>query len=221
MFLQRALAHNAFTQANLFAQLFLAFRGEAGEQRQARAFILVFQHIEFGLLRSHHGAKLGEHHAAHIGQVALALQHSAEFREVGFQPVLLRVFLRGITQVSDHFVDGIFQHGHFALRAHRNGARQVALGHGGCHFGDGAHLRGEVCGELVHVLGEALPGTRSTGHFRLSAQLAFHTHFTGHGGHLIGEGGERVDHAVDRIGKLGDFAFGRHAKFLFQLTVCH
>ncbi len=42
---------------------------------------------------------------------------------------------------------------------------EVALGHGGRHFGDGAHLRGEIRGEQVYVRGEVLPGTGGAGTF--------------------------------------------------------
>src|SRR5207245_1756934 len=36
---------------------------------------------------------------------------------------------------------------------------------------------------------------------------------------LIGEGGERVDHAVDGVGQVGDFAFGIDDQFSLQVTV--
>src|SRR5207302_1938341 len=41
----------------------------------------------------------------------------------------------------------------------------------------------------------------------------------GYGGDLIGEGCERVDHAVDGIGQLGDFAFGFQNQFAFEIAV--
>ena len=40
---------------------------------------------------------------------------------------------------------------------------QVALGHGGGHLGDGAHLGGQVGGELVDVVGEVAPGPAAPG----------------------------------------------------------
>ena len=61
-------------------------------------------------------------------------------------------------QVADHLVDVVLERRHFALRLDRDRAGQVALGHGGGHFGDRAHLRGQVGRELVHVVGEVLPG---------------------------------------------------------------
>src|SRR5207249_2421122 len=44
-------------------------------------------------------------------------------------------------------------------------------------------------------------------------------HLAGHGGHLVGEGGEGVDHAVDRVGEGGDFALGFHGQLLLEVTV--
>ena len=154
-------------------------------------------------------------------KVALALEHAAELGEVGLEPVLLGVLLRGVLQVADHFVDGVLEGGHFALGLDRDGPRQVALGDGGGHFGDGAHLRGQVGGELVDVLGQALPGAGSAGHLGLAAELAFDADLAGHGGHLIGEGGQRVDHAVDGVGQVGDFALGFDRQLLLQVAVGH
>ncbi len=87
------------------------------------------------------GASSVEQHLAHGVQFALALQHAREFGEVGLQPVLLAVALGGLAQVRDHRVDVVLQLRDFAARFHLNRARQVALGHGGRHLGDGAHLR--------------------------------------------------------------------------------
>ena len=98
-------------------------------------------------------------------------------------------------QVADHLVDLVLQRRHFALRLDRDRARQVALGHGGGHLGDGAHLRRQVGGELVDVLGQVLPGAGGAGHLRLAAELAFDAHLAGHRRHLVGEGRQRVDHA--------------------------
>src|SRR5207253_1265569 len=100
-----------------------------------------------------------------------------------------------------------------AGRFDRDGTGQVALCHGGGDIGDGAHLGGEVVGELVHVAGEVAPDARGSGDARLAAQLSFDTHFARNSGDLIGEGSQRVDHAVDGVGELRDLAFGLENQF--------
>ena len=50
--------------------------------------------------------------------------------------------------------------------------REIALGHGGRDVGDGAHLRGQVAGELVDVVGELPPGADRARHLGLTAELA-------------------------------------------------
>src|SRR5207253_2038113 len=73
-------------------------------------------------------------------------------------------------------------------------------------FGDGAHLRRQVGGELVHVVGEVLPRARRARDARLAAELALDAYLARHGRHLIPEGGERVDHPVDGVGQRRDLA---------------
>ncbi|HZM26857.1 MAG TPA: hypothetical protein VFB89_05845, partial [Gemmatimonadales bacterium] len=77
----------------------------------------------------------------------------------------------------------------------------------------------QIRGELVHVVGEIAPGARGTRHSRLPTELAFDTDLTGHVGNLIGEGGERLDHAVDRIGQSRDLALGFHAELALEIAV--
>ena len=144
---------------------------------------------------------------------------SGEAGQVGLEPVLLGVAVRGEPQVVDHRVDVVFELGHFAAGFHLDGTRQVALGHGGCHFGNGAHLVGQVVGQQVDVAGEILPRSGGAGHVGLTAETAFHADFASHGGHLVGEGGQRVGHVVDGLGQRGDFALGVHGELLVERAV--
>ena len=82
---------------------------------------------------------------------------------------------------------------------------QVAFRHGGGHVGDSAHLSGQVVGQLIHVVGEIAPGAGGTRHTCLAAQFSFDTDLAGHGGDLIGEGRQRIDHAVDGVGEFARF----------------
>ena len=154
-------------------------------------------------------------------QVALALQHAREAREIGLQPVLLGVLQRLILQVADHLVDVVLERGDLAGRLHADRARQVALGHRGRHFGDGAHLGGQVGGELVDVVGEVAPQAGRARHARLAAELALDAHLARHVGHLVGEGRQRLDHAVDGVGQRGDLALGVDRQLALQIALRH
>ena len=85
--------------------------------------------------------------------------------------------------------------------------RQVAVGHGGHHFHDAADLLGEVGGHEVHVVGEILPRAAHAGDLRLAAELALGADFARHARDFAGEGVELIDHRVDGVLQLQDFAF--------------
>ena len=135
--------------------------GVAGEERQRRRQRHVALHlVDRALLRVDQRRQLREQHPAHRDEVALALQHARELRQVGLQPVLLLVALGGAAQVVDHRVDVVLEIGDLAARLDLNRSGEVALGHGGRDLGDGAHLVGEVRREQVDVAGEVLPRAR-------------------------------------------------------------
>ena len=163
--------------------------------------------------------ELGEQLGADGRQVALALQHAGEAGEVGLQPVLLGVALRGQPEVVDHRVDVVFELGDLAARIDLDRARQVALGHGGRHLGDGAHLAGQVGGQQIDVAGQVLPGARGARHVGLSAEAAFHADLARHRRHLLGEDGERVRHVVDGLGERRDLALGLDGEVLLEVAV--
>ena len=128
-------------------------------------------------------------------------------------------FSRRVAQVEDHLVDVVLERRHLAGRLDGDRPRQVALGDGGRDFRDGAHLRGEVGGEPVDVVGQVAPGAGGAGHARLAAQLAFDADLARHGGDLIGEGRQRVDHPVDRFGQLLDLALRFEHQLAPQVAV--
>ena len=142
----RALPDEAVAKPQVLRMAVHAVVGERREQHEAFGF-LALHLIDHALLRVDERRQFGEQHAADGRQIALALQHAGESREVGLQPVLLLVAVGGEAQVVDHRVDVVFQLGHFAARFHLNRAGEVALGDGGCDFGDGAHLVREVVGQ--------------------------------------------------------------------------
>ena len=90
-------------------------------------------------------------------------------------------------ELVHHRVDGVLQLQDLALHVHRDLLRQVAVGHGGGHFGDVADLAGKVAGHQVHAVGQVLPGAATPFTSRLAAELAFGAHFAGHARHFRGE----------------------------------
>src|ERR1700704_3821043 len=67
-------------------------------------------------------------------------------------------------QLVDHRVDGLLELQDFALHVDRDLLRQVAAGDGGRHFGDVAHLRGQVARHRIDAVGEVLPGAGDAAH---------------------------------------------------------
>ena len=173
------------------------------------------------MLRVHQRHQLRQHQLRNGQQVPLSLHHARELREVGLEPVLLVIFPRGFAQVADHLINVVFEGADFSRRFDGNGTRQVALCHGGGDIGDGAHLGGEVVGELVDVAGEVAPDARGSGNARLPAQLSFDTHFARDSGDLIGEGSQGIDHAVNGVGELCDLAFGLENQFSLEVAIGH
>jgi hypothetical protein len=84
--------------------------------------------------------------------------------------------------------------------------RQIAVGDGGDDLDDAAHLRGQVRGHQVDVVGEVLPGAGDPLHLGLPAQLALGAHLLGDAGDLGGERAQLVHHRVHRALELEDLA---------------
>jgi hypothetical protein len=98
---------------------------------------------------------------------------------------------------------------------------KIARCHRGRHFGDVAHLAGEIVGHQVHVVGEILPRARDARHLRLSAELALGAHFAGHAGHFGCEAVELIDHHVDGVLQLEDLALHVDGDLLGKIARCH
>src|SRR4029453_18667852 len=74
-------------------------------------------------------------------------------------------------QLVHHDVDGVLQLENFAFHIDCDFFRQIATGDGGGHFGNVAHLAGEVGRHGVDVVGQILPGAGNTLHVCLASQL--------------------------------------------------
>ena len=98
---------------------------------------------------------------------------------------------------------------------------QVAVRHRRHDLHDAAHLLGQVGGHDVDRIGEVLPGAGDAGHLRLTAELAFGADFARHARHFAGEGVELVDHGVDGVLQLQDFALDVHRDLARQVAAGH
>ena len=204
--LQRALPDQALAEPVPARLAGLRRVGVAGQLPQARRPVRFVLDVHHALLRVDERRELREQHLRDRVQVALALHHAAELREVRLQPVLLGVALGSPAEVADHRVDVVLELRHLAARVHLDRPREVALGDRGGDLGDRTHLRREVRGEQVHVVGEVLPGAGDAGHLRLAAELAVGADLARDPRHLGGERVELVDHRVEGVLQLQDLA---------------
>ena len=90
---------------------------------------------------------------------------------------------------------------------------------GGRDLGDVAHLAGQVARHGVDAVGQVLPGAGDALHLRLAAELAFGADLARDARHLAGEGVELVDHRVDGVLELQDFAADVDGDLLRQIAV--
>ena len=114
-------------------------------------------------------------------------------------------------QLVHHRVDGFLQLQDLAADVDRDLLRQVAVGDRDGDFGDVADLAGEVVGHRVDALGQVLPDAGHFRHLGLAAELALGADFARHARHFGGEHAELLDHGVDDVGRLQEFAAQRAA----------
>ena len=165
-------------------RLFTPLRSRIGVARQQLAApapsARAVHDIEDALLRGDDRRQLGENQPADRQQIFLALQHAGELRQVRLQPVLLVVAQRRVLQVANHLVDVVLHERDLALRIDLNRPRQIALRHRRRDVGNRAQLRGQIAGELIHVVGQIAPRAGRAGHVGLAAEFSFHAHFARH-----------------------------------------
>jgi hypothetical protein len=138
--------------------------------------------------------EVGGHDVDGVGQVLPGAGDAGHLRlaaELAFGADFARHarhFAGEAVELVHHGVDGVLQLEDFALHVDRDLARQVAARHGRGHFGDVAHLGGEVAASRVDVVGQILPGAGDAGHHGLAAELALGADLARHAGHFGGEG---------------------------------
>ena len=131
----------------------------ARQQRQRGLTVAGGEMVDRALMGVHQRRQLGQEHLADGPQLTLTLKHASELGDVGLEPVLLAIPLRGFPQVRYHRVDVVFQLGDFAARFDLNRTCKIALGHRGSDLGDRTNLVGEIGGEQVDVTREIFPGS--------------------------------------------------------------
>ncbi|HEV7159367.1 MAG TPA: hypothetical protein VGN38_13500 [Caulobacteraceae bacterium] len=203
-------------------QVLAVVEGVGGRQAEHHlTIVVVVADIEHRMLGVDQRGQLGKHHVGDGAEVALALKHAGEAGEVGLQPILLGVLEGLILQIADHLVDVVLEFLDLAGRLDSDRPGEVALGDRSGHLGDGAHLGGEVRGQLVDVVGQVAPQAGGARHPGLAAELALDADLASDVGHLIGERGQGFDHAVDGVGQRRDLALGVQGQLALQIAVGH
>src|SRR5207245_2062177 len=78
---------------------------------------------------------------------------------------------------------------------------------------------GQGGGQLIGVIRQVLPGPRRARHAGLATEAALDADFPGHGGDLLGEGGQGAGHLVDGFRQGGNLPLGLEDDFGPQVTV--
>ena len=121
-------------------------------------------------------------------------------------------------ELVHHGVERFLQLQDFARHVHGDLLGEVAAGDRGRDVGDVAHLRGQVRGHEVDVVGEILPGAGDAGHLGLAAELAFGADLARDARHFGGKGIELIHHRVDGVLQLQDFATDVHRDFAREVA---
>ena len=120
-----------------------------------------------------------------------------------------------------HVVDRLGERRHLAHRLDGQVLLEVAIGDRGHHLDDAAHLLGQVGRHDVDGVGQILPGAGDARHDRLAAELALGADLARHARHFRREGVELIDHRVDRVLQLEDFAFHIDGDLARQVAARH
>src|SRR5207253_3042138 len=95
---------------------------------------------------------------------------------------------------------------------------QIAIGHSGGDIGDVAHLSREVTGHEIDADGQILPRSGHALHLCLAAELPFRTDLTGDARNFGGKRTKLVNHGVDDVYELQNFAADIDGDLLRQVA---
>ena len=99
--------------------------------------------------------------------------------------------------------------------------REIAIGHGDGHLGNVAHLAGKIIRHRVDVVGDVLPGSGHALDRRLPAKLAFRAHFARNAADFPREGVELIDHCVNGVLYLQNFAAHVSSNLFGEIAARH
>src|SRR5271168_5308350 len=155
--------------------------------------------------------EVGRHRVDRVGEVLPGADHPRNDRlsaqsAVGADLARHARDLRGEgPQLIDHRVGGLLQLQNFAAHVDGDFLRQVAIGDRDGHFGDVAHLSGEIAGHLVDRIGQVLPHSGDALDLSLAAELALGADFPRHAGHFRREHRKLLDHRIDEFRRAKKF----------------
>src|SRR5262249_6902842 len=164
------------------------------------------------------------HRVDAVGQVLPGAGDAAHHRlaaELAFGADLAgdaRHFAGECIELVHHRVDGVLELEDFAAHVDGDLLRQVPARDRGCHLGDIAHLGGQGLGHRGDAVCEVLPAAGTAEHVGLAAEPAFGADLAGDACHFRGERIELVDHRVDGLFELQDFARHVHGDLLRQVA---
>ena len=121
----------------------------------------------------------------------------------------------------DHRVDRVFQLEDFAANVDGDLLRQIAGRDGSRHFSDVANLRGEIARHRVDGICQVFPRAGDSADLRLSAEFSLGADFSCNASDFRGKGVELVDHRIDRVLQLEDFAANVDRDFFRQVSHRH
>src|SRR5262249_34878041 len=120
----------------------------------------------------------------------------------------------------NHSVDRVGELSDFTLGFKDEFAFEIAIGDGRYDLGDSADLCREVRRHEIDVIGEILPRTGDALHLRLAAKLTVRADFARNTGDLGGKRIQLIDHRVDGVFQLEDFALYVDRDLARQIAVC-
>src|SRR5207237_569660 len=116
-------------------------------------------------------------------------------------------------------VDRVLQLENLAANFDGDLLRQVAHGDGRRDLGDVAHLSGEVRRHRVDGVGQVFPRTGDAGHYRVTAELTVGADLACDARNFRRERPQLIDHRVDGVLQLEDFAERFSGDLLRQIAI--
>ena len=130
-----------------------------------------------------------------------------------------RDFRGEAVELIDHRVDRVLQLQNLAAHVDGDLLGKIATSDRGGDVGDVADLRCQIVRHRVDVVSEVLPGAADTAHVGLAAELTFRADFARHAADFGRECVELIDHRVERVLELQDFALHVDGDLLGKIAV--